>query len=99
MKQSSKFIDVNLDFWNYVRITFNFKKFACSQLHNNSLYIHFNIQLCHYYGENYRSMVFENKNLRGIFEIRRDGNGERKRLHNEKLHSLYRSPKIVRVIV
>ena len=27
-----------------------------------------------------------------------DENGERRRLHNEELHSLYRSPNIVRVI-
>ena len=29
---------------------------------------------------------------------KRDENGKRRRLHNEELHSLYRSPNIVRVI-
>ena len=34
----------------------------------------------------------------GKFEPKRDVNGEWRRLHNEELHSLYRSPNIVRVI-
>ena len=42
--------------------------------------------------------IFENRILRRIFGLKRDGNGELRRLHNEKLHSLYRSPNIVRVI-
>ena len=33
-----------------------------------------------------------------IWVQERDGNGEWRRLHNEELHSLYRTPKIVRVI-
>ena len=33
-----------------------------------------------------------------MFGPRRDENGEWRRLHNEELHSLYRSPNIVRVI-
>ena len=42
--------------------------------------------------------VFENRILRRIFGPRRDENGEWRKLHNEELHSLYRSPNIVRVI-
>ena len=42
--------------------------------------------------------VFENRILRQIFGTRRDENGEWRRLHNEELHSLYRSPIVVRVI-
>ena len=33
----------------------------------------------------------------GSFGPKRDDNGEWRRLHNEELHSLYRSPNIVRV--
>ena len=36
--------------------------------------------------------------LRRIFGPMRDENGEWRRLHNEELHILYRSPNIVRVI-
>ena len=36
--------------------------------------------------------------LRRIVDSQRDENGELRRLHNEELHSLYRSPNIVRVI-
>ena len=42
--------------------------------------------------------VFENRILRRIFGPKKDENGKRRRLHNEELHSLYRSPNIVRVI-
>ena len=42
--------------------------------------------------------VFKNRIIRRIFESKRDENGEWTRLHNEKLHSLYRPPNIVRVI-
>ena len=45
-----------------------------------------------------RLRVFENRILRRIFGPKRDENGEWRRLHNEELHSLYRSPKILRVI-
>ena len=41
---------------------------------------------------------FENRILRRIFGPKRDENGEWGWLHNEELHSLYRSPNIVRVI-
>ena len=44
------------------------------------------------------STVFENNTLRRVLGLKMDGNGERRRLHTEELHSLYRSPNIVRVI-
>ena len=47
--------------------------------------------------EGSRLRVFENSILRQIFEARRDDNGEWRRFHNEELHSLYRSPNIIRV--
>ena len=47
--------------------------------------------------EKCRLRVFENRILRSIFVSYRDANGEWRRLHNEKHHSLYRSPNIVRV--
>ena len=43
-------------------------------------------------------MVLENRILRRIFGPKRDENWEWRRLHNEELHRLYRSPNIVRVI-
>ena len=48
--------------------------------------------------EESRLRVFENRILRRIFGPKRDENGEWRRLHNEKLNSLYRSPNIVWVI-
>ena len=42
--------------------------------------------------------VFENRILRRIFGPKRDNNDEWRKLHNEELHSLNRSPNIVRVI-
>jgi len=48
--------------------------------------------------EECRIRVFKNKILRQIFGPKRDENGEWRRLHNEKLHSFYRSPNVIRVI-
>ena len=48
--------------------------------------------------EECRLRVFENRILRRIFGPKRDENGEWRKLHNEELHSLYRSPNILRVI-
>ena len=48
--------------------------------------------------EKRRLRVFEKRILRRIFGPKRDENGEWTRLHNEELHSFYRSPNIVRVI-
>ena len=48
--------------------------------------------------EESRLRVFENRILRRIFWPKRDENGEWRRLHNDELHSLYRSPNIVRAI-
>ena len=48
--------------------------------------------------EECRLRVFENRILRRICGPKRDENGEWRRLHNKELHSLYRSPNIVRVI-
>jgi hypothetical protein len=46
-----------------------------------------------------RLRVFENGVLRGIFGPKRDEVTEEwRKLHNEKLHDLYSSPNIVRVI-
>jgi hypothetical protein len=48
--------------------------------------------------EEYRLSVFENRLLRRIFGLKRDEDGSWRKLHNDKLHSLYSSPNIVRVI-
>jgi hypothetical protein len=49
--------------------------------------------------EEHRLRVFENRVLRGIFGLKRDGvTGEWRRLHNEELNNLYSSPNIIRVI-
>ena len=48
--------------------------------------------------EERRLWVFENKILMRIFRTKRDENGKWIILLNEELHSLYRSPNIIRVI-
>ena len=46
----------------------------------------------------YKLRVFENRILRRVFELKRDENGKWRRLHHEKLHRLYRTHNIVRMI-
>jgi hypothetical protein len=48
--------------------------------------------------EEHRLRVFENRVLRRIFWPKREEDGSWRKLHNDKLHSLYSSPNIVRVI-
>ena len=43
--------------------------------------------------------VFENRMLRQIFGPKRDSNGEWGKLQNDEIHSLYRSPNMVTVIM
>ena len=48
--------------------------------------------------EESRLRVFENRILRRIFGPKKDENGKLRRLHNEELHSMCRSPSIIRII-
>ena len=48
--------------------------------------------------EERRLTIFENRIFRRIFGPKRNENGEWRWLHNEELHSLYRSTNTVRVI-
>ena len=47
--------------------------------------------------EECRLRVFQNRVLRRIFEPKMDDNRECRKLHNEELYSLFRSPNVVRV--
>jgi hypothetical protein len=50
-------------------------------------------------GEEHKLRVFENRVLRRIFGPKTDGaTGGLRKLHNEKLHNLYSSPSIIRII-
>ena len=49
-------------------------------------------------GEERWLRVFENRILRRILGPTKDANGDCRMLHSEELHSLYRSPNIVRII-
>jgi hypothetical protein len=50
--------------------------------------------------EEHRLRVFENRVLRRILGPKRDEvTGEWRKLHNEKLHDLYSSPSIIRMIM
>jgi hypothetical protein len=49
--------------------------------------------------EEHKPRVFQNSMLRRIFGPKRDGMmGGWRKLHNEKLHNLYSSPSIIRII-
>jgi hypothetical protein len=48
--------------------------------------------------EEHRLRVFENKVLRRLFGPKREEDGSWRKLHNDKFHSLYSSPNIVRAI-
>jgi hypothetical protein len=49
-------------------------------------------------GEEHRLRVFENRVLRKIFGPKREEDGFWRKFHNDKIHSLYSLPNIVRVI-
>jgi hypothetical protein len=48
--------------------------------------------------EAHRMRVFENRVLRNVFGPKREEDGSWRKLHNDEVHSLYSSMKIVRVI-
>jgi hypothetical protein len=50
--------------------------------------------------EEHKLRVFENRVLKRIFGLKRDGvTGEQRKLHNEELHDLYSSPSTNRIIM
>ena len=48
--------------------------------------------------EECRLNIFKNRTMRQIFGSKKEANREWRRLHKEKLHSMYHSPNIVRLI-
>jgi hypothetical protein len=48
--------------------------------------------------EVFRLRMFENRVLRRIFGPKRDEMSGLRKLHNEELHNLYSSPRIIRMI-
>jgi hypothetical protein len=52
----------------------------------------------HFWGEEHRLRVFENRVLKRIFGPQREEDGSWRKLHNDELHSLYSSANIVEVI-
>jgi hypothetical protein len=48
--------------------------------------------------EEHRLRVFENRVLRKIFGPKKEKDGSWRKLHNDEVHSLYSSPKVVRAI-
>jgi hypothetical protein len=49
--------------------------------------------------EEHKLRVFENRVVKRIFGLKRDGvTGGWRKLHNEELHNLYSSPSIIRII-
>jgi hypothetical protein len=48
--------------------------------------------------EEHRLRVFENRELRKIFRLKRQEDGSWRKLHNDELYNRYSSPNIVRVI-
>ena len=85
-------------------------KYSPQLLFSNTLRLHSSINVRDHVSQPYsttgniilreesRLRVFEKRVLRRIFGPTRDVNGVWRRLHNEELHSLYRSPNIARVI-
>ena len=56
------------------------------------------VKLISYIKGRHRLRIFENSILRQIFGVKRNENGEWRRLHNLELHNLYHLHNVVRVI-
>ena len=98
-------------YWRFITITcihviIHSKRFLSSWLHSKNLKIKIYkknaIASCEIWPltlkEKWRLRVFESRILKRIFGTKRCENGEWRKLHNKELHTLYRSPNIVRVI-